>query len=211
MYTSSDSRNGVYNLTRWRYSGDIYDAFKFPLSIASNVEKEDECKAYVDNIKDLSDKSIENACRAVIFEKYNNIKIPSKESSEIHVDFETCENIRIMVSRGMTFFETYGPITKSRFTFEGGGYTETVDSGYGNFLTDDTLWDFKVSKKPPKKEHILKLMMYYIMGKHSNQNCFKKINKIGIFNPRLNCVYTLDVGTIDKTVIEQIEKDVICY
>lgn len=199
-------------LTRWKYSGDIEDAFQISLLGAKIANKMDECMVYLNNIKDLSDKSIESACRAVNFDVYYRAGIPpSKESSEIYVDFETCENIRIMVSRGMTFFETYGPITKSGFTFEGGGYTETVCAGDGDFLTGDTLWDFKISGRPPTSKHTLQLMVYYIMGKHSNQGCFNAINNIGIFNPRLNRVYTLDVGTINKTVIEQIEKDVICY
>ena len=30
------------------------------------------------------------------------------------------------------------------FTFE--GYTSIIDSGDGDFLTEDTLWDFKVFK-----------------------------------------------------------------
>lgn len=199
-------------LTRWKYSGKIVAAFHVSLLGARCAGKMDECMDYLNNIKDLSDKSIENACRAVNFDVYFRAgKAPSKESSEIYVDHETCENIRIMVNRGMTFFEKYGPITSFMFGFGGGGYTKVVDSGDGDFLTRDTLWDFKVSVNPPTSKNTLQLMMYYIMGKHSSQSCFETINNIGIFNPRLNRVYTLDVRTVDKTVIEQIEKDVICY
>lgn len=50
-----------------------------------------------------------------------------------------------MVNRSLAFIQTYGPITKRRFTFDG-GYTELIFAGYGDFLTKETLWDFKVSK-----------------------------------------------------------------
>ena len=53
--------------------------------------------------------------------------------------------------------------------------------------------------------------MYYIMGKHSKKPEFAKIKKIGIFNPKLNTVYLLDVKDIPKTIIKTVEKDVICY
>ena len=46
----------------------------------------------------------------------------------------------------MKFWEDYGPIVKDGFTFEPNGYTEIVNSGDGDYLTADTIWDFKVSK-----------------------------------------------------------------
>ena len=54
-------------------------------------------------------------------------------------------------------------LQKMVFTFEG-GYTNIVSSGDGDYLTEDTLWDFKVSKEEPKSKYTLQLLMYYIMG-----------------------------------------------
>ena len=51
-----------------------------------------------------------------------------------------------MVNRALDFFNKYGPVIKDGFKFIG-GYTETITTGDGDFLTEDTLWDFKVSKK----------------------------------------------------------------
>ena len=51
-----------------------------------------------------------------------------------------------MVLRSLAFIENYGPIIKDGFTFEG-AYTDVVTIGDGDYLTADTLWDFKVSKK----------------------------------------------------------------
>ena len=53
--------------------------------------------------------------------------------------------------------------------------------------------------------------MYYIMGKHSINDVFDDISKIGIYNPRLDCMYTLDMDEVDSSVIGAIKKDVIGY
>lgn len=47
------------------------------------------------------------------------------------------------------------------FTFKG-GYSPIVTAGDGDYLTKDTLWDFKVSKKELNSKHTLQLLMYYI-------------------------------------------------
>ena len=38
-----------------------------------------------------------------------------------------------------------------------------------------------------------------------------KINKIGIFNPRLYKVYLYDMNNYSKELYKEIERDVICY
>lgn len=116
-----------------------------------------------------------------------------------------------MVERSVKFWEEFGPIIQDGFTFEPNGYTDTVDTGDGDYLTVDTLWDFKVSKSKPTNKHTLQLLMYWIMGQHSGQKVYKNITRLGIFNPRLNFVYTLDLVDIAPEIIEEIERDVICY
>ncbi len=115
-----------------------------------------------------------------------------------------------MVNRSLSFFKEYGPVIKDGFMFEG-GYTETVDAGDGDFITSDTLWDFKVSKNEPKTAHTLQLLMYYIMGQHSQNKELHGITQLGIFNPRLNKVYLKSISEIPRDIIKEIENDVICY
>lgn len=55
------------------------------------------------------------------------------------------------------------------------------------------------------------VLMYWIMGQHSGQKIYKSIQNLGIFNPRLNEVYLLNVNTISKEIITEVERDVICY
>lgn len=92
-----------------------------------------------------------------------------------------------------------------------GGYTATISSGDGDFLTENTLWDFKVSKSKPTNKNTLQLLIYWIMGQHSGQEKYKNITRLGIFNPRLNMIYTLNINEISTNIIKTVETDVICY
>ena len=81
-------------------------------------------------------------------------------------DQATIANIRIMVERSLSFFKAFGPVTADGFTMEG-SYTATITTGDGDFLTKDTLWDFKVTTSKPNKDHTLQLLIYYLMGRRS--------------------------------------------
>lgn len=177
----------------------------------------------VDQINGLNDDSIIAACKLVTYDVwYRNISAAmlAKGAEDINPDKNTINNIRTMVKRSLAFWEKVGPLEFSRFDFaeydENGeviksGYTKTVDSGDGDYLTNDTMWDFKVSKSEPTNKHTLQILMYYIMGKHSGMEIYKNIEKLGFFNPRLNVMYVLNVKDIPTEIIHEVEKDVICY
>ncbi len=169
---------------------------------------------FLKHIKGLDDISIINACKIVTFDVWlrNPISaMKSKGADDTNPNLDTIENIRIMVKRCVDFLKIQGPIIKSNLTFGPNGYTKVVSSGDGDYLTDDTIWDFKVSKNKPNSQHTLQLLMYWIMGQHSGQEIYKKISKIGIYNPRLNTIYLLSIEKIPQEVIKEIEDDVICY
>lgn len=207
-------------LTRFVMGTDLEEAFRISLRGVALATKfgvttaEEEAKNYLSGIKGLDDNSIINACKMVTFDVwYRNLMgaMLAKSAKETNPDKATIENIRIMVERSVSFFEEYGPITVDGFTFEPNGYTETVSSGDGDFLTTDTLWDFKVTKSKPTSKHTLQLLMYWIMGQHSGKDEYKNISKLGIFNPRLNFVYLFDMSNVSDEIITDIEKNVICY
>lgn len=115
-----------------------------------------------------------------------------------------------MVQRAMNFIDLYGPIILDGLTFEG-GYTQTVMTGDGDYMTADTIWDFKVSKRPVQKEHTLQLLMYWRMGLHSIHPEYKNIKYLGIYNPRIDKAYRLSPLEIPADVIMKVESDVIGY
>ena len=86
-----------------------------------------------------------------------------------------------------------------------------ISSGDADFITKDTLWDFKVSKNRVTSQQTLQLLMYYLMGKRSTNENFKQITKLGIFNPRLNTVFVKEINDIPADVIETVENEVIGY
>lgn len=222
-------------LTRFMSGESAENAFDISLKgihIMSIIDQAGvaEAASLVEEIKGIDDNSIRAACKLAAYDVwYRNITaaLISRGSAFPDPDACTINNIRIMVNRSLKFFEKYGPVVKSAFTFEEpgvkdvieeiqrngqcGGYTKEVSTGDGDILTKDTLWDFKVSKNKPNSKQTLQLLMYWIMGQHSGQEIFKDIKYIGIFNPRLNIVYRLCVDDIDKDVIRYIEECVIGY
>ena len=228
-------------LTRFVCGTKPEDAFRISLKGASIAEKLGMKNAlmvatfFLSKLeRKLDSETIQCATKLVSFDVwYRNTPVApiSPTHREVNPNKETIENIRILVKRSTEFFKKYGPVTADGFTFEPvdadpekdaerlaklkkwtyGGYTSIVDAGDGDFLTKDTLWDFKVTKAAPTSKHTLQLLMYWIMGKHSGQPIYKNIDKIGIYNPRFNKVYTYKVSDLPKETIEYIEKEIICY
>lgn len=226
-------------LSRCRSENDIFYAFDTAFKGASIAEDFGFKEAFsvagdlLENITGIDDNSIINACKLVTFDVWlrNPLSaVLAKSYQDINPDKATIQNIQTLIKRSTTFFETFGYPTDTGFTFGPirenpaafekmietgrgtyGGYTATVSSGDGDFLTEDILWDFKVSKSKPTSQHTLQLLMYWIMGQHSGQDKFKNITRLGIFNPRLNTVYLLNMEDVSPEIIATVEKDVICY
>ena len=198
-------------LTRFMNGSDARSAFEISLMGARKIGMEDLAEALLDLVTGLDDLSIDSACRLACFDVVLRAGIKYYKSfEEISLDSETIENIRIMVERSLCFFDLYGPVIKDGFCFIG-GYTDTIDRGDGDFLTKDTLWDFKVTKTAPNKDHTLQVLVYYIMGLHSFDPDFLSIENLGFYNPRKNIVYQLPVSSIPLDLIQTIENEVICY
>lgn len=177
--------------------------------------------------KGLNDQSIINACTLTTFDTWcraphSAVRAAQTYSlysakqeiiypNEIQLDINTIENIRTMVQRSINFWKEHGPVIETGFTFKENAFTNTVNDGEGDFLTKDTIWDFKVSKNKLNSKQTLQLLMYWIIGQHDGSPKYKNIKNLGIFNPRLNIVYTLNVSQIPTEIIEAVEKDVICY
>lgn len=208
-------------LTRFAMGSELLESFKISCMGAKIAEEfynqknaMKKVSKLLSEIKAIDEKAITNACKLVTYDVWFRNPtgaIMAKGADEINPDAETIQNIKIMVRRGIEFWKIYGPIVKDGFTFEPNGYTKTVNAGDGDYLTADTLWDFKVSKSRPTNKHTLQLLMYWIMGQHSTQEIYTNIRNLGIFNPRLNEIYLLNINSISKDIITEIEKNVICY
>ena len=209
-------------LSRFMLGANVEDSFFIPL-MGSKIAMEytgDEsyftrALSSLNKIVGLDDESIIHAAKLVSYDVWfrnsHAIALRSTDLDQINPDANTVSNIRLLVERTVRFYTDYGPITTDGFTFDPNGYTDLVVAGDGDFLTEDTLWDLKVRRSKIDSKTSLQLMMYYLMGKRSGQDIFDSIQRIGIFNPRLHIVQTLDVSDVSSDVIETIEKEVIGY
>lgn len=192
------------------YGFNIYNKGK-----AGNISVK-QYKGWIKNIVDAGDIDkdivIICACKMACFDVwyrnplaaiFGNFEVPTPSESTISL-------IRKMVHRTLNFFKA-NPITIDGFTFEG-GYTDKITSGDGDFITNNTLWDMKVSVKEPTKDHSLQILIYWRMGLHSiHKEEFEKIEYLGIVNPRLGFTWTIAVKDISQETIEIIDKDIIGY
>lgn len=213
-------------LTRAAVSGDLCGAFHYSIEGAKYADKiESRYGGKADNLKEaerllseirgFDDTSIIIASRLTWYDLwYRKPEAAMRYGrQDIFPNMPTIWNIRRMVRRSMEFLKGCGGAVKFDLTFEPNGYTQTVSSGDGDFLTADTLWDMKVYRPTTKitKRETLQILMYWIMGQHSGQEIFKGVTKIGFFNPRMNTAYVLDVSKIPAEVIREVEDKVICY
>ena len=198
-------------MTRFMSGASAEEAFEISMKGASRMDQEAKASKLLSGIKGLDDSSIVNAVKLVGFDVcFRNGGMGYKPVEEIHPDAPTVQNVRTMVERSLHFFEVYGSKVLDGFSFEG-GYTDVVCKGDGDFTTADTLWDFKVSKTPIKKEHTLQLLMYWRMGLHSIHPEFKDVKYLGIYNPWMNTASRIAVEDISDEVIKKVEKEVIGY
>lgn len=198
-------------LTRLMLGASVEEAFRISWFGAEMIGEGKKAETLMAGVTGLDNRSIINGIKLTGFDVcFRSGIMGYKPVDDINPDIDTIENVRVMVERALSFFEQYGPKVLDSFTFEG-GYSATVSTGDGDFTTQDTLWDFKVSKTPPKKEHTLQLLVYWRMGLHSIHPEFKSIQYLGIYNPRLNTIYRIAVDEIPQDVIEQVETEVIGY
>lgn len=188
-------------------------AFQVSLQGAALVGKKRKAAKLLKAINGIDETSLSSACELVEFDIYKRISLAAflyGPPRKPKLDDATLFNMQIMIQRAITFFDEYGPIVIDGFTFEG-GYTNIISSGDGDILTTDTLWEIKTTKRNPNPQHTLQLLCYYIMGCHSIHSIFQTINRLGIFNPRLNRVFTIDTDAIDPEIIETVSTKVIGY
>ena len=198
-------------ISRMKMGDNKNDAFKISILGAKIIGKEGEADKLLNEINGIDDKSISAACKLVGYDVCFRAGIQYyKPVENINPDKDTIENIRTMIERTEKFYDEYGPVKEIGMTFEG-GYTQTITVGDADFMTEDTLWDFKVSKNKPRSAQTLQLLVYYLMGMHSDKGKYSKIKNLAIYNPRLNKIFIIPINKISSETIKEVEEKVIGY
>lgn len=230
MTEYSDGRfvSGVYNIhpaivglavdygTRLAQGAPIRDVFSVALAGAALVGAAGEAEGllgeldrYASEQGVLSQGAIVCICKLSGFDSAFRAGARAyKPVSEIEPDDQTVADIRTLIERTVEFFEENGPVTDSGFTFSG-GYSDSIESGDADYLTSDTIWDLKVRKAEPNKNSTLQVLLYYLLSLHSDQPEFKGITKVGIYNPYLQCAWTVSVLDLDESMLREVEAEVL--
>lgn len=91
-----------------------------------------------------------------------------------------------------------------------GGYTDLISDGDADYLAGGTLWDMKVSTRPPTSKDTLQLLVYWRMALHSEEG-YGDIHSVGILNPRLWSVYTYELSNLPEDTVRILDKEIIGY
>lgn len=186
-------------------------AFELSLKVAEALGQKQVAEQLLLSITSSNDPSVINATKLVSYEMALKSKAKDYQTiDQIDPDKDTIFNIRTMVTRGLLFLDQFGPMVKEAFGF-GGAYTDEVTRDEADFLSQDSLWNFSYSTEEPSQEEILLLFSCYQLGKHTGQDEFKEIKKLGIFNPRFNKTYQINLADIPARTMLAIEKDVLGY
>lgn len=204
-------------LTRMVVIGDNpIQAFSISLEGAHMARKDNHAMKLVSNITGLDDISITNACQLCQYDSTFRAGIglsgrkPLPDISSIVPDKATCENIRTMVKR-MLAFSHKCHITDTELVFND-GYTEWMEAGDGDILTEHGLYDIKTNRKPPTDRHTLQIVCYYLLGLYSiYHEKYEQLDKLGLVNPRRNEISWISISEIPAETMMQIQRDVIRY
>lgn len=166
-----------------------------------------------DEVKGLDDRSIANACKLAGFDvAYRQGWSYYKPIDEINPNPETIYNVYVMVNRTLQILKDDGPVLLTGFEVSSQN-AKYICRGDGDFVSERTLWDLKVSKNRPTTWHTLQLLTYYLMGRREGEHkdIFSGLQRLCILNPRLQMVYEISVDQIPEEVISAVEKDFIGF
>jgi len=208
--------------TRFYATGDPAKAFEYSFAGVISHGKQEEFEYLIKLCEPLSvgkDKMsliAENLSNIILLASFESCYRAGKSPDEIrfgHVnpDDLTSSNILELVNRSVRWYER-NEITHVSIKIPKKSFTKTVTNGDGDYLSPSTLWDMKVSVKPPSSVNTLQILMYAIMGKEVPDPKYPEFHtmyQLGIYNPRFDREYIYSVPSDD--VIQKVRTEVIGY
>lgn len=201
-------------LTRLHFEKDIFKVFDISLRGFNlhNVIERDIYNQLIDLLVSVklhtiqSDELIKVVCLVAPYDAIYRAGVPANQIAPKMPNEATIRHIRIMVNRTIKLFENSKRLF-TNITFRG-GYTNLISTGDGDFATEDTIYDLKVSKQGLNSKQTLQIYLYYLLAKRSGQDKYKNINKIAIYNPRLDIEYVCNIKDIPKNIEQKVKSDV---
>ncbi|KRL84424.1 hypothetical protein [Ligilactobacillus equi] len=198
-------------LTRFKLTNNKKLAFAIPLMVYDDVVQQEHLEAMpserlLDNIQGLDKLSVELAATLLPFDIY--YRSGNFNNTNLLINEQTYQNTIQLVNRCEWFIKackSKNGYIDTDVTFEG-AYNDFIVNGDADFMTDRVLIDIKVSKYAPNENHAMQILLYYIMGLHSeNKEKFEKLTHLAIYNPRLHSAWTYPVSKISNTLKANLE------
>ena len=200
-------------LTRYKISENIYNAFDISI-LGAKILRDDYGKKreYEHSLHLLEQIQHGDIAAALQMVTYDDVYRAGKtDLPTLRPDSATVENIKIMVNRGVTFLNHCSKEIYTGLSFDG-GFTSTVVNGDCDYLTDNSLIDFKVIRGDITPDYTLQILMYYLLGCRSvHHKDFIKVKWLAFFNPRKNIVHYTKVDKIPTKILDEVAIKVIGY
>ena len=163
----------------------------------------------------LNNLSVKAAARVTFFDAFVNTDVRHHTRKFSNFDLSDGETARIrrMVRNGIRMMGADGGIKTFDFVIPKDPHSTRITGGRGDYLTEKTLYDMKVSWSEPKVEWTLQILIYYLMGLSVGLDGFDKLKYIGIVNPRLNKTWRCSTATLrrNKNALRKVCESVIGY
>ena len=162
-------------MSRFLKTGDKESAFETSIrgSKELGVLSQFLASFLLDHITGLNKESIVYACKLVqadaicrtqYLDFYDRNNIMKNIDLAIPND-AMINNILVFIERTLEFYDKLGDISFG-FTMPD-AYTDIIQAGDGDFMTVDTVFDLKTSKRKPLPAQCLQVLIYYLMGRRS--------------------------------------------
>ena len=174
--------------------------FRSPAEFIRVINKEEKLGRLTENISevdDIPDKVFRLAldiCAWEVAFRTNKYIKPS-----VYPDRVTIKHMKVMMKRIEDFFDQFGWPTRDAF---GASTKNGYLSGDGDYLLKNTIVDLKASNKTTMQIYwVRQLLLYYTLGFYNHFND-EKIDRLIIFNARVDMVFYINVADIDQSVFE---------
>lgn len=163
------------------------------------------------NFPDCVMKETRDYNKALKLSSYESYYRVGSKSEVKPANKETIKNIEIMIERIKSFLKEQKEIINVAGELDG-AYTNKIHKGEYDILTKNALIDIKIRKTNATSRDLLQIIIYYLMGRKSmDKKHFNDIERLMIYNPRLNRIYYIDVEDLSDELISLIEKEIIGY
>ena len=182
----------------------VRDTFSGTMDGAALVYEEAEAARLRAGVSGLDDASIANVCQLCVYDGN-----PHRTRGKIVEPNETTRsNIREMAERSLAFAEARGGTAAVGFAFGSG--PDGMAADLGTFIAGDAMWILDTAATAPGKKDTLRLLVHYLLGRSSSPE-FAGVRRIGIYNPRLDTAYSIDVAEIPRKALKSVDHDYVGY